>query len=113
MGSDASQNFALPRLNVAFPLVFHTDACQAPGYLDLNVERLGVDLLTLNGSKIYGPKGIGLLYVKDGVKLQPLLYGGEQERKLRPGTENVPAIAGLAEALKSPTKTGRENRPGW
>ena len=82
-----------------FPL-FHTDACQAPGYLDLNVERLGVDLLTLNGSKIYGPKGIGLLYVKDGVKLQPLLYGGEQERKLRPGTENVPAIAGLAEALK-------------
>ena len=99
VGSDASQNFALPRLNVAFPL-FHTDACQAPGYLDLNVERLGVDLLTLNGSKIYGPKGIGLLYVKDGVKLQPLLYGGEQERKLRPGTENVPAIAGLAEALK-------------
>ena len=64
------------------------------------MERLGVDLLTLNGSKIYGPKGIGLLYVKDGVKLQPLLYGGEQERKLRPGTENVPAIAGLAEALK-------------
>ena len=90
---------ALPRLNATFPL-FHTDACQTPGYLDLNVERLGVDLLTINGSKIYGPKGIGLLYVKDGVKLQPLLYGGEQERKLRPGTENVPAIVGLAEALK-------------
>ena len=96
---DASQNFASPRLNATFPL-FHTDACQTPGYLDLNVERLGVDLLTINGSKIYGPKGIGLLYVKDGVKLQPLLYGGEQERKLRPGTENVPAIVGLAEALK-------------
>ena len=64
------------------------------------MERLGVDLMTINGSKIYGPKGIGLLYVKDGVKLQPLLYGGEQERKLRPGTENVPAIVGLAEALK-------------
>ena len=79
---------------------FHTDACQAPGYLDLNVERLGVDLLTLNGSKIYGPKGIGLLYVKNGINLEPILYGGEQERKLRPGTENVPAIVGLAEALK-------------
>ena len=79
---------------------FHTDACQAPGYLDINVERLGVDLMTINGSKIYGPKGIGLLYAKNGIKLEPLLYGGEQERKLRPGTENVPAIAGLAEALK-------------
>ena len=98
-GSDASQNFASPRLSAAFPL-FHTDACQAPGYLDINVERLGVDLMTINGSKIYGPKGIGLLYAKNGIKLEPLLYGGEQERKLRPGTENVPAIAGLAEALK-------------
>ena len=82
-----------------FPL-FHTDACQAPSYLDINVERLGVDLMTINGSKIYGPKGIGLLYAKNGIKLEPLLDGGEQERKLRPGTENVPAIVGLAEALK-------------
>ncbi len=90
---------ALPGQKPVKPF-FHTDACQAPGYLDLNMERLGVDLFTLNGSKIYGPKGIGLLYVKDGLKLQPLLYGGEQERKLRPGTENVPAIVGLAEALK-------------
>src|SRR3989338_4851871 len=98
-GSDASQNFASPRLSAAFPY-FHIDACQAPGYLDINVERLGVDLLTLNGSKIYGPKGIGLLYAKNGIKLEPLLYGGEQEKKLRPGTENVPAIVGLAEALK-------------
>ena len=64
------------------------------------MERLGVDLLTINGSKIYGPKGIGLLYVRDGVNLRPILYGGEQEKKMRPGTENVPAIVGLAEALK-------------
>ena len=85
--------------NSIFPL-FHTDACQTPGYLDLNVERLGVDMLTINGSKIYGPKGIGMLYVKNGIKLEPILHGGEQERKLRPGTENVPAIVGLAEALK-------------
>ena len=98
-GSDASQNFASPRLGAVFPL-FHTDACQAPCYLDINVERFGVDLMTINGSKIYGPKGIGLLYAKNGIKLEPLLYGGEQERKLRPGTENVPAIVGLAEALK-------------
>ena len=98
-GSDASQDFDLPRPNATFPL-FHTDACQAPGYLDLDVEKLGVDLMTINGSKIYGPKGIGLLYVKNGIKLKPILYGGEQEKKLRPGTENVPAIVGLAKALK-------------
>lgn len=82
------------------PALFHTDACQAPGYLELNVEKLGVDLMTLNGSKIYGPKGVGILFVKDGVKLEPMSYGGEQERRIRPGTENVPAIAGFAEALK-------------
>lgn len=80
--------------------VFHTDACQAAGYLDLNVEKLGVDLMTVNGSKIYGPKGIGFLYAKRGIRLAPLMHGGEQERGLRPGTENVPAIVGLAKALE-------------
>ncbi len=85
-------------------LFFHTDACQAAGYLDLNVEKLGVDLLTLNGSKMYGPKGIGLLYAKRGVKLEPMLRGGRQERGMRPGTENVPAIVGLAEALETAQK---------
>jgi len=79
---------------------FHVDACQAAGYLDLNVEKLGVDLMTINGSKIYGPKGIGLLYAKKGIKLEPLMAGGEQERKIRPGTENVPGIIGLASALR-------------
>lgn len=82
------------------PPFFHTDACQAAGYLDLNVLKLGVDLLTLNGSKIYGPKGVGMLYLRRGVKLEPLVFGGGQEFKLRSGTENVPAIIGLAEALK-------------
>ncbi len=81
------------------PPFFHTDACQAAGYLDLDVGKLGVDLLTLNGSKIYGPKGIGLLYVKSGVRLEPILWGGGQERNLRAGTENVPSIVGLAKAL--------------
>jgi cysteine desulfurase len=83
----------------AYPLL-HTDACQAAGYLDLDVKKLGVDLMTVNGSKIYGPKGIGFLYVRKGVKIQPILYGGEQERKMRPGTENVPAIVGLAKAFE-------------
>jgi len=82
-----------------FP-IFHTDACQAAGYLDLNVEKLHVDLLTLNGGKIYGPKGIGLLFQRRNIKLAPMIFGGGQERRLRSGTENVPAIVGLAQALK-------------
>ncbi|MEK7211047.1 MAG: cysteine desulfurase family protein [Patescibacteria group bacterium] len=79
---------------------FHTDACQAAGALEMNVAKLGADLLTFNGSKIYGPKGIGALYIKTGTPLTPILYGGGQERGYRSGTENVPAIIGLAEALK-------------
>lgn len=102
--TDEEGNPTEAKLSLSVFPYFHTDACQAPGYLDLNVERLGVDLMTINGSKIYGPKGIGLLYIKDGINLRPILYGGEQERKLRPGTENVPAIIGLAEALKIANK---------
>jgi cysteine desulfurase len=81
-------------------LVFHTDACQASGWLDLNIEKLHVDLLTLNGSKMYGPKGVGLLYAKRGTKLEPLLYGGAQEKGIRPGTENMAGIVGMAKALE-------------
>jgi len=84
---------------VSRPLYFHTDACQAANYLDLHVARLGVDLLTLNGGKIYGPKQSGALYVKAGTKLLPLIEGGGQERGLRSGTENVAAAVGLAAAL--------------
>lgn len=79
---------------------FHIDACQAAGSLDLNVARLHADLVTINGSKIYGPKNVGVLYVKTGIKLEPLTYGGPQERRLRPGTENVPGIVGMAAALE-------------
>lgn len=78
---------------------FHTDACQAAGAFLLDVEKLHVDLLTLNSSKLYGPKGIGVLFVRRGVKLEPLFRGGGQERNLRSGTENVPAIVGLATAF--------------
>ena len=80
-------------------LYFHTDACQAANYLDLHVTRLGVDLMTLNGGKIYGPKQSGVLYVRAGVVLQPLIRGGGQERGLRSGTENVAAAIGFATAL--------------
>ena len=79
---------------------FHTDACQAAGVLDLDVEKLHVDLLTLNGAKIYGPKGMGLLYVRRAVKIEPLFRGGGQEKNYRSGTENVPGIIGLAKALE-------------
>ncbi len=83
----------------AMPLYLHTDACQAANYLNLHAARLGVDLMTINGGKIYGPKQSGALYIRAGVELQPLLQGGGQERGLRSGTENVAACVGLAEAL--------------
>ena len=83
---------------IQFPF-FHTDACQAAGYLSLNVKELEIDLMTLNGSKIYGPKGIGILYKKENIKIEPLIVGGEQERNLRAGTESIPLIVGFTEAL--------------
>jgi cysteine desulfurase len=82
-----------------YPLYFHTDAAQAAGYLDLHVSRLGVDLMTLNAGKIYGPKQAGALYVRGGMELRPLIRGGGQERGIRSGTENVAHIIGFAEAL--------------
>ncbi|MBP9716199.1 MAG: cysteine desulfurase [Candidatus Pacebacteria bacterium] len=87
-----------------FPL-FHTDAAQAMNYLDTeNVDRLGVDMMSFNSTKIYGPKGVGVLYKKRGIELSPLYAGGGQEGGLRSGTENVPAIAGIAEALRITNK---------
>ncbi len=85
---------------IELPIYLHSDAVQAPNYLDLHVERLGVDLLTLSGSKIYGPKGTGILYVRFGTKIEPLFYGGGQERGRRSGTENVAGAVGFAAALK-------------
>lgn len=85
---------------INLPLYLHTDACQAGGLLDLHVSRLEVDLMTLNGSKIYGPKQTGCLYVRSGVKISPMIWGGGQERGLRSGTENVAGLIGLAAALE-------------
>lgn len=81
-------------------VIFHTDACQAAGYLPLNVKKLGVDLMTINGGKIYGPKGIGALYISEKIKLTPFMHGGGQEFRMRGGTENTASIVGLGESLK-------------
>lgn len=78
---------------------FHTDAVQAGGLIDLNVASLGVDMLSLSAHKFYGPKGVGVLYVRQGTRLQPQILGGSQERNRRAGTENVPGIVGTAYAL--------------
>lgn len=82
------------------PLFLHTDACQAANYLDLHVSRLGVDLMTLNGGKIYGPKQSGALYVRAGTQPRPFILGGGQEQGIRSGTENVAAIVGFTRALQ-------------
>ncbi|MEK7569210.1 MAG: cysteine desulfurase family protein [Patescibacteria group bacterium] len=82
----------------AYPY-FHTDAAQAANYLDLNVARLGVDMMTLSSGKTYGPRGVGALFVKRGVKLNPLMHGGEHEGGRRPGTESVALAVGFATAL--------------
>ncbi len=82
-----------------FPLYFHADACQAAQYLDLHAKRLGVDLLTINAGKIYGPKQSGALFVRAGVKLKPQILGGGHEKNMRSGTESMAQIAGLATAL--------------
>lgn len=85
--------------------LFHVDAVQAPGLLELNVEKLRCDLLSLSGHKFYGPKGIGVLYVRRGTELAPQILGGGQEHGLRSGTENIPGIVGLAAALVNAEKS--------
>ncbi len=81
-------------------LLLHSDASQALNLLEVNVARLGVDLMTLNAAKIYGPKGVGALYVSHDVRLKPLTVGGGQENGLRSGTENVPGVVGFAKAVE-------------
>ncbi|MFL2673704.1 MAG: cysteine desulfurase family protein [Dehalococcoidia bacterium] len=80
-------------------IYIHTDAVQAAGKLDLNVKELGVDMMSLSGHKIKGPKGIGCLYIKKGIPIAPIILGGGQERQRRSGTENVPGIVGFSKAL--------------
>lgn len=81
-------------------LLLHSDASQALNLLDINVARMGIDLLTLNAAKVYGPKGVGALYVSHEARLKPLTYGGGQENGLRSGTENVPGVIGFSKAVE-------------
>lgn len=89
---------------IAPNILFHTDASQAALYIDLKVLKNGVDLLTLDSSKIYGPRGIGALFIKRGIVIEPTIFGGGQERGIRSGTENVPAVMGFAKALEIASK---------
>ena len=84
---------------------FHTDAVQAFGQLPINVDEMNIDMLSASGHKINGPKGIGFLYIRSGLKLQAFVHGGAQERNRRAGTENVPAIVGLEAAVKRAVRT--------
>lgn len=81
-------------------ILLHTDACQAGNYLNIDVKKLGIDLMTLNGSKMYGPKQTGILFVRKGILISPIVFGGGQEMNLRSGTENVPGIVGFSAALE-------------
>ena len=86
--------------NRELKIIFHTDAVQATEFFDMNVQELKVDLLTLTAHKIHGPKGVGALFIRKGVRLLPMITGGEQEFRKRAGTENVPGIVGFAMAVK-------------
>ncbi len=88
--------------------IFHTDAVQAYGILDIDVQQMGVDLLSISGHKLHGPKGIGFLYMNEKVNLEPFMHGGEQEHLRRAGTENIPSIIGLAQAVKDLTPVNKK-----
>lgn len=81
-------------------VLLHTDACQSFTKIDIHVKKQNIDLVTLNAHKIHGPKGVGALYIRDGIKLSPLMHGGGHERKQRSGTENIPGIVGFGRAVK-------------
>lgn len=96
--------------NSLYPL-FHTDACQAISTFKINARELGVDMMTLDSHKAYGPRGVGMLYIRRGVEIKPIMFGGEQEMGIRAGTENLPGIAGFAFALSLCEKNAeKENK---
>ena len=93
-------------------ILFHTDAVQAYGQLPINVDELNIDMMSSSGHKICGPKGIGFLYIRKGVKIRSFIHGGAQERKRRAGTENVPGIVGCAKAAEEAVSTMAERTAG-
>ena len=99
---------ALAKIAKAHGALFHTDAVQAIGAIELDVHALGVDMLSLSGHKFHAPKGIGALYLKKGVRINTLLQGGAQERKQRPGTENIASIVGMGVAIERAVSTLKE-----
>jgi Aminotransferase class-V. len=90
-------------------ILFHTDAVQAVGHIPVDVKEINCDMLSLSGHKFYGPKGIGALYMRKGVKIHPYMHGGAQEKGRRAGTENVAAIVGLGKAIELATQNLDEN----
>ena len=110
--SEIVKKVRLDRLSrgIDLPLYLHSDASQAMSLMDIYVSRLGVDLLSINSAKVYGPKGIGALYVAHGIKLSPITFGGGQEMGLRAGTENVPLLVGFATAAKNAKEHVNGNR---
>jgi cysteine desulfurase len=91
-------------------ILVHTDAVQTFGKIDVQVNKLGVDLLSISAHKVYGPKGIGALYVRKGTPIKPLIYGGHQERLMRAGTENTPGIVGFGEAVRILADRGEKDK---
>jgi len=91
-------------------ILVHTDAVQSFGKIDVNVNKLGVDLLSISAHKIYGPKGVGALYIRKGTDIWPLIYGGHQEREMRAGTENTIGIVGFAEAVRTIKERGDKDK---
>lgn len=100
----------LARIAKAHGALFHTDAVQAIGAIEIDVHALGVDMLSLSGHKFHAPKGVGALYLKKGVRIGTLLQGGAQERKQRPGTENIASIVGMGVAIERAAATIKERR---
>lgn len=96
---------AIAKIAHDYGILFHTDAVQAIGHLKMNVEDMEIDLMSISSHKIHGPKGVGALYIKSGVNIEPIMFGGEeQERGKRSGTENVPGIAGFGKAIELANK---------
>jgi cysteine desulfurase len=96
---------AIGKLAKKYGILFHTDAVQAFGHIPVDVDEMNIDMLSASGHKCNGPKGIGVLYIRKGIKIHSYLHGGSQERKRRAGTENVPAIVGFASAVKIAMET--------